>query len=519
MDDYKFDVIVIGSGMSSLTCASILTRLFQKKVLVLEQNSHLGGLLGSFDRSGGYSWEIGLHHVGEMKLGAFPRTVFEFVTGGSIEWNKMPDRFSRILYPDFTYNIYSSAEEQRNYLASLFPDEKRSIVAYFRDIRIVAEWYRRYNGALRHQNDRAFDLLTDGVKSLAMQTTHDYLAERFRNPMLRSLLASQWGDYGLPPMLSAFLVHAVVVNHYIEGAYFPLGGSRGIVEALRTSIEKNGGILLTDHLVTKILLKGGRAVGVAVSGKSSVDAGCEFEAEAVVSSIGVYETFRELLAERPSGEMAMRLDDLSENGTAHVNLYVKLRESPETIGLNGENLWLFTSYDHDRMFGNRNGLMEGIPQFCNINFPSIKKRDRLSHTAEIISFVESDVFLKDPASRSRSDRDNCSAIKDRITHALFALSGDYIPNLNDLVDSYELSTPATTVRYTRKHKGHLYGIPATPQRFRDPMLCPLTDIGNLFLTGADTMLPGIVGAMLSGVNTVGAMSGGNDFLVKLLRSQ
>ena len=44
----KYDVIIIGSGMSSLTTASLLAQLWKKRVLVLERHFKPGGFTHIF---------------------------------------------------------------------------------------------------------------------------------------------------------------------------------------------------------------------------------------------------------------------------------------------------------------------------------------------------------------------------------------------------------------------------------------------------------------------------------------
>lgn len=57
------DAIIIGSGMSGLSCAAILARM-GKKVLVLEQHDRTGGGSHNFELGKeGYSFDAGLHYV------------------------------------------------------------------------------------------------------------------------------------------------------------------------------------------------------------------------------------------------------------------------------------------------------------------------------------------------------------------------------------------------------------------------------------------------------------------------
>ena len=46
------------------------------------------------------------------------------------------------------------------------------------------------------------------------------------------------GDYGLPPAQSSFAMHATIVEHYLNGAFYPIGGAASIAAAMVPLIEK-----------------------------------------------------------------------------------------------------------------------------------------------------------------------------------------------------------------------------------------------------------------------------------------
>ena len=56
--DY-YDVIIIGSGISGLCCAALLS-MEGKKVLVLEKHFKVGGYTHTFKRKK-YEWDVGIH--------------------------------------------------------------------------------------------------------------------------------------------------------------------------------------------------------------------------------------------------------------------------------------------------------------------------------------------------------------------------------------------------------------------------------------------------------------------------
>ena len=69
------------------------------------------------------------------------------------------------------------------------------------------------------------------------------------------------------------------------------------------------------------------------------------------------------------------------------------------------------------------------------------------------------------------------------------------------------ATPLTVETFTGHPYGSVYGIPATPERFRLPYLRVVTPVQNLYLTGADVASLGIIGAMMGGVVTPAHLMG------------
>jgi phytoene dehydrogenase-like protein len=214
-----WDAIVIGSGMGGMTAAGLLAGAAGRKVLVLEKHSEPGGLTHVFRRDGA-SWDVGLHYVGEMEKGTLARSLMDFLSAGRLRWNKMPEDFERFVYPGLTFKVPSDPVEFEKRLIDRFPAEQKGISRYFKDIRRVQGWNVR--GFVSNFMPKFLGLWISLGRRLgygmATQTTGAYLQKRFRSPQLRALLASQWGDYGLPPSRSAFAIHATIVSHYLHGA-------------------------------------------------------------------------------------------------------------------------------------------------------------------------------------------------------------------------------------------------------------------------------------------------------------
>lgn len=84
------------------------------------------------------------------------------------------------------------------------------------------------------------------------RTTWEVLREITSNEKLIAVLCTQCGNYGLPPKKSSFAIHALIVEHYLEGGNYPVGGASSIHKTVTQVIEENGG-MYWSRLELKIL--------------------------------------------------------------------------------------------------------------------------------------------------------------------------------------------------------------------------------------------------------------------------
>jgi all-trans-retinol 13,14-reductase len=137
----RFDAIVIGSGIGGLAVAALLSKLYKKRVLVLEQHFIAGGFTHTFDRKGKFHWDVGLHYVGDMGEGGTGKAVFDYLTDRNLRWQKMPDPFEKFVYPDFTFDVHSDPDRFQTDLIQRFPQEQAAIRRYFKDVQKAAFWF------------------------------------------------------------------------------------------------------------------------------------------------------------------------------------------------------------------------------------------------------------------------------------------------------------------------------------------------------------------------------------------
>ena len=514
-----YDVIIVGSGIGALATASFLAQQKNRRVLILEKHFKAGGFTHIFKRKQKYLWDVGIHYLGDLQPGSLFHKVFDKVTGGDVKFHKMPHVFEKFVYPDFTFSVKSSLEEYRGDLIAMFPEEKKGIIHYFEDVKAASEWFSRHVG---------FSLLPGWLESiaslvnlpgnhLALATTDEVLNRYIKNPRLKALLLSQWGDYGLPPEKSAFVIHALIVHHYLHGAWYPVGGSGTIAAAVKKIVESKGGAILLNHTVQEFLNKHGVATGVRAlaTRENSDEPGSEviFTADKIISNVGAFNTYCKLLPPEaaPGYADAIRAFSAQHPVTANVTLYLGLKADPRSLGFHGENHWIYSGYDHNEHWQNGSKYVHGGDvTMAYLSFPSLKDPTAEGHTAEIISFAPYEPFARWAAQPWKKRDEEYQRLKQSITEKLLAFVEQRYPGFTALVDYSELSTPITTEYFTSHPQGRIYGLPCVPERFdrkKSPWFSTKTPVKNLYLTGADALSPGIAGAMMSAIITYGEVAG------------
>jgi phytoene dehydrogenase-like protein len=506
MNDTNADVIVIGSGMGGLTTAALLARLHGKKVIVLERHYRAGGFTHTFSRPGGFTWDVGVHYVGEINVPGAMQQAMQVATGGTLQWAMMTEGFDRLRFPGFEFVVRQGEANFRADLHAAFPAERAGIDRFFRDVHVATRWVPMLG--MRSLMPRALHALASfflgSSRALARMTTRQWLDAHLKDERLKGILGSRWGDYGPPPKESSFFMHAVIVRHYFEGATYPVGGAGNIAKAAQQVIEAAGGEVRVNAEVSRIVVEGGRAVGVQLK-KGDV-----LRAPVIVSDAGARATFLKLLP--PEVDVPFRGElDQAPTGMAHLSLYLGLSASPASLGLDGANLWLHDAFDQDALFDRAHEVFDGNVPHAAVFFPSLKDPEATAHTVEVIVHVDPKRFAAWAGTRWMKRGAEYLALKQQLTAALLARVERDVPGLSKLVVCSELSTPLSTEHFTGHRAGEIYGIPATPQRFTREYLTPRTLVPGLFLTGADALVLGIGGAVMSGVMCTAAVAGMRTF--------
>ena len=509
-----YDAIVIGSGIGGLTAAAILAKQQKKRVLVLERHWLAGGQTHAFKRKGGYSWDVGLHYVGDMAPGSDTRVIMDYITNGQVQWELQPGGVDEFHYPDLNLHQGNDFEQFRNKLELLFPKQKKGIASYFQALE-RAQQSLKLLWVAKVMPPFVSTILTGWARFRhrdIMGTTQAWLDHHIDDPKLQALLTSQWGDYGLTPDTSAFLTHALIVNHYRNGAWYPVGGARRLAEAIVPIIEENGGKVQVQTTVNQIVVEDGCAVGVDASRfRRSGNIEESWRAPQIFSAIGAYSTYHNLLREQDFTREKRESEALLAASNSAVTLYLGLKEDPAKFGFTGVNHWMYRDFNHNQNRHHVKALLNGEIYGGFLSFPSMKDRDASAHTAEVVVHCPWDAFAEWNDKPWRHRGQEYEILKKKISQGILDLVEEFFPGFHQLVDYHELSTPVTLAYFTNHPKGSFYGLPGTPERYKAKVVGPRTPVKNCYLAGTDAASMGIVGAMMGGIMGVSSSMGMRGF--------
>jgi len=507
-DADSWDAIVIGSGIGGLATAALLSSYAGKRVLVLERHYVPGGYTHVFHRPG-YEWDVGLHYIGETQdEDSLLRRAFDRITDGQLKWAAMPDVYDRVVIDGRTYDFVSGVERFRGRMKGYFPQDAAAIDGYIAAVQSVQKATERFFMEKAIPGPVAYligGFLRAPFLRWANRTTADVLRGLTHNKDLIGVLTAQWGDYGVPPGQSSFGIHAMIVGHYFEGAAYPVGGASRIAETVAPVIERSGGKIIVNAEVSEILLKDHRAVGVRMAD------GREFRAGSIISDTGAHRTFNELLRVSPNSLEKVRTRfGCIPLSTAHLCLYVGVKESAANLGISGTNLWFHPTPDHDanaeQMKADPNAPFGSLYiSFPSAKDPDFERRHPNRCTVEVVTLVPYDWFERWQETRWSQRGEDYEAFKLELATRLQRELEHHVPALAGKIDYTELSTPLSTRHFMNYRRGEAYGLSATPERFRLRCLTPRTPIPNLYLTGQDVVTLGVAGALIGGVVTASAL--------------
>lgn len=495
-----WDVIVIGSGIGGMSCANALSRT-GKQVLILEQHYVPGGMTHVFKRKG-FTWDVGVHALGEMSKKRIPGKVLSWLSNDQIKMNLYSDIYDTFHFPEgLSFELPSDFQQFEKNLHQAFPEESEAIHEYIKLVKLAAKSTRRFfaSRSLPRSLEKLIGkFIRKDFDKWAKLTTKEVLDSLTSNEKLKSVLGGQWGYYGCPPSKSSFFIQAVTTRHFWEGAYYPVGKSAEIAKNLLAPLEEREGEIVLRAHVQKLLMENNSVIGVELKD------GQKYYADVVVSAIGARASLLHLLpTEQREKSWAQNILKLKQS-PCHLCMYIGLEGDITQTEATKSNQWIYETFDLEKCLWKFREEEEAPCLY--VSFPSLKDPnhdpgEKQRHTAEVVTFVDWEEFSKWEDTQFKQRPEAYKELKEKLQHKMIAQMKKHYPKLLELMVYAEFSTPLSTTHFCQTDRGAIYGLEPTPERFQTPDLRAKTPLKNFYLSGGDIGTLGVVGAMMGGIVT------------------
>jgi phytoene dehydrogenase-like protein len=489
---------------------------------VVDKHSVVGGNMSSF-RHRGYEFDVGVHYIGGCQAGGQITRVLEPLGIAPVFRPLDPSGYDTIALPDFEFHVPAGRDHYRCNLLERFPAERAGIDRYLDVISRVAFALdalelRPSVADLPHLPRHLAPLTRHGRHPLA------HLFDRLDlSPTLRAVLAGASGDYALPPSRASLAVHAAVSMHYMDGAWYPQGGSQVISEALAQVVRDHGGEILLQTPATGIEVSRGRVTGVRVrppSPRRRQGAPSAIRAPVVISNTDLKRTYLGLVPPHAlPARLCRRVARMTMAPPVFV-LFLVLDRDLAAEGFRNTNTWVHACADAEAPYeAALRGRFADRPSVFispgSLKDPGNARLCRPGQTnLQLATVVPGDARfwgINDGEGATRGGyrrNDAYLARKRQVRDAVIGEAERIIPVLRDSIAFEEAATPMTHTRFTGSTGGTGYGLAATPDQFLHRRPLPNTPLEGLYLVGANTVFGhGVAGVLNGGRRTAALVLG------------
>ncbi len=494
-------VVVIGTGAGGLTASAFLAKQ-GFEVIAVERSPHVGGLLNSFSLQG-YVFDPGVHYLGQCGPGQAMDRLLEALglSAAELMAEMDPDGYDLYRFPDFEVRACRGQEAYRDRLVAMFPGDIEGIDKVFEAVGEVRSLHRVLEHLPPAGKPRLSDLW-EGLKSAPLfryvkATYGEFLDHAVTDPRLKAVFAATSGDYGLPPSRASAMVGLALLEHYMDGAYFPRGGSGNLRDAIQHVATEAGATFRTSSEVQQIEVEAERVCGVRLADGERIDA------DAVVAAIDPRHVFASLLAqEKVPHKLLGRVRGL-ESSISTLGLNLGVNRDLREIGLGAFNIWDYPSIDIDALHDPyRHGRMpDEFFLFISPNSlkdPTGQMAPKGKTSLEVLTGAPFGLFGAWANVPPGERGDDYHLLKNRLRDQMLAQLDARLPGVVEHVELTDFSTPLAMEGWVNAIDGGMYGPAQTPEQsmfFRFPSA---TFLPNLFLAGAGVFGGGVLPCFQSG---------------------
>lgn len=502
----KYDAVIIGSGMGGLTTAYILAKEGMR-VCVLEKNRQIGGSLQIFSRDKAI-FDTGVHYIGGLAPGQNLYRYFKyFDLIGKIKLQKLDENGYDVVSFRGDPNNYPHAQGYDNFvdqLSRFFPKERENLKQYISKIREVCLAFPLYNLEPDKKDfEKAWYLDID---------SRTFIEGIIRDEKLRHVLGGSNMLYAGLEGKTPFYVHALVVNSYIESSYRCIDGSAQIAKHLSASIREMGGEIFNYSEAVKFQFSGDLIDSVELKN------GERIEGKLFISAIDLAKTVDMVEGPQLRNAYKSRIKGLENSISSFiVNAVAKEGAIPHLT----HNMYHFTV---NNVWSGPNYKNETWPETIGVFGTTSSKQPEHTENFTVMAYMRYDecnkwanTFQTLP-DHSEGRGEDYEAFKIEKAEKILGVLYERKPEWNGKMKSYTCASPLTYRDYIGSRDGTLYGI---IKDYNEPMksfITPRTKIKNLYLTGQNINLHGVMGVTVNSMVTTSEILG-HPYLINKIRSE
>ncbi|MDZ7632926.1 MAG: NAD(P)/FAD-dependent oxidoreductase [Bacteroidales bacterium] len=431
----KYDVVIIGAGLGSLTAGAKLAKE-GKKVLLLEQHSQPGGCATTFQR-GDFTLEVGLHEMdGPAPRDMKTRIFNDLDVFSNVEFIPVPE-FYRFINDRIEVTVPHDPALASERLTELFPDEVQGIKAYFEQI------LTRKKPAENEIRDLSVGEFLDSI---------------IKNDDLKLILLGNLGYFHDDPYTLSLAYYSIAQgSYYSGGASFIKGGSQRLSDHLAAFIRNHNGEVLLGHTVTGISVTDGRATGVTIAGKHSHEP-LKVLADEVIAGNAI-PNVSDLLPAGPGNELRNEYSALRV-GASLLTLYLGFGRPLSELGHRYYSVFVYggsVRTQADIFHNNRDDFSRR--SFTFVDYGQVDSG--LATAGKSVGAICCIDYLADWEGLGKKEY---KEKKELVARIFIGRLEKMIPGISQAIEYYEVGTPSTVNRYTLNPGGAVYGFAQTPSK-------------------------------------------------------
>jgi len=483
----KYDVVIIGAGISGLTSAALFRRA-GLSCCVLEAHDIPGGYIQGFNRRS-FQFDSAIHWLNSCGSEGFVSRIFKII-GSDYPKSKEQKKIRRFVSDDFDYLITNNPNVLKKQWIEEFPEEKKGILKFFADAKGIASAFNDHQNISRTIDSKSwYKTAIHGLRMLKFilpfaphvkytgnEGVKNGLNKYFTDSKLKDVFCSE------TDLLSCLIPIAFAYSNDFQSP--PEGGSQRFPEWLTYVTHQLGGDVFLNSKVSDILTKNNTAVGVRFRNNGSSQ---EIKSKYVIGTNDIEALYEKMLPPSAISDQLKAKQKVAELYASAFTVSLELDCPAEKLGLGEETIYLANP-----KFG-REELAGGDPNKSGIHVMASSVRDKSLALPEhgiltlfIPAWIDNHKHweCEIDADGNYIRGEKYKKTKQQIADVLIdRVQEKIIPNLRDHITHSDIATPITYFRYTGNRNGSMMGQKPGKDNMQAKVASYKTPLKNLFRSG------------------------------------